>query len=60
MTWRNDPMTEKQKTLISELQEMSEFPLPKFTGTTKGEASDWLDENIGKAHECMDRYEMSH
>lgn len=59
-TWRDDPVTEKQRKLIFELCEFSEFPLPPFTGKTKGEASDWIDANIKKAHECMDLYEMSH
>lgn len=59
MNWRNEPMTEKQKELIAEMQEFSEFPLSEFNGKTKGEASDWIDKNIKKAHETMNLYEMS-
>lgn len=42
MDWRNDPITKKQKEYIEEMQEKSELPLPKFNGTTKGEASDYI------------------
>lgn len=52
--WRNDPMTEKQRRLIFEMNEFSEFPLPTFHGTTKGEASDWIDQNMSRAHEHFD------
>ena len=48
--WRNDPITEKQKQYIAEMQEFSEFPLPPFTGTTKGEASDYINKYIKQAH----------
>ena len=60
MNWRDEPVTEKQRRLIAEMQEFSEFPLPAFNGRTKGEASDWIDQNMRKAHETMDRYESSH
>lgn len=60
MEWRNEPMTAKQRDLIAEMNEMSQFPLPKFEGTTKGEASDYINANLKKSFECMDLYEMSH
>lgn len=51
MKWRDEPITEKQAALIAEMNEFSEYPLPRFTGKTKGEASDWIDKNIRLAHE---------
>ena len=60
MNWRKEPITEKQEKLIAEMCEMSEFPLEQFTGTTKGEASDWIDRNMKKAHETIDQYEATH
>ena len=52
--WRSDLPTEKQIAYIKELQEFSEFPLPKFEGKTKGEASDYIDKWNKKAHEKFD------
>lgn len=52
--------TEKQLKLIAEMQEFSEFPIPRFDGTTKQEASEYIDKWLSKSHECMDLYEMSH
>lgn len=40
MNWRSDEATHKQLNLIKELE--AEFG-EKFTGTTKGEASDYID-----------------
>ena len=42
------------------MQEFSEFMLPKFEDGTKGDASDWINQNMRKAHEIIDRYESSH
>ena len=44
-------MTEKQKELIEKMQELSDFPIPKFTGKTKGEASDYIERHGQQAHE---------
>ncbi|MBR3239128.1 MAG: hypothetical protein IKF99_11890 [Oscillospiraceae bacterium] len=52
--WRNDPATEKQLAYIQEMQEFSDFPIPQFTGDTKGEASDYIDRWSGTAHESAD------
>lgn len=52
--WRILPITDKQKKLIDEMNEFSVFPLPKFTGKTRGEASDYIDANIAKSHEGFD------
>lgn len=41
--WRNEPITQKQKDYILEIQEMSDFYLPEFYGKTKGEASDYIN-----------------
>ena len=49
--WRNDPITVKQKECIKEMQEFSHYPLPKFKGKTKGEASDYIDKWSELAHE---------
>ena len=60
MSWRDKPITDKQMNFIIEMNEHSEFPLPLFVGKTRGEASDYINANIKKSHECMDVYEMSH
>lgn len=49
--WRNETMTEKQKQLIDDMQEFSCYNIPLFTGTTKGEASDYIDTYGKLAHE---------
>lgn len=51
MNWRQDPLTEKQKELIEKMQEFSYFPIPRFTGKTKGEASDYIERYGQQAHE---------
>lgn len=48
--WMNEPATEKQLAYILEMQEFSEFPLPKFEGKTKGEAAEYIDKHIKEAH----------
>ena len=53
MTWRDEKATENQLRYISELQEFSEYVIPVFTGTTKGEASDYIDKWSKKAHETI-------
>lgn len=52
--WRDDPATEKQLACIMEMQEFSDFPIPRFTGSTKGEASDYIDRWSKRAHEAFD------
>ena len=52
--WRNDPVTEKQLAYIQEMHDFSDFPIPVFTGTTKGEASDFIDRWSKVAHERFD------
>lgn len=54
MNWRNDPVTEKQINYIKEMNEFSDFPIPKFTGKTKGEASDYINRYQKLAHERFD------
>ena len=41
-SWRDDPITQKQREFIEGAMDYSPYPLPKFEGTTKGEASDWI------------------
>lgn len=56
----SDKATEKQLRYIAELQEFSEYPLPAFTGTTKKEASDYIDKWAKLAHRTLvDAYEES-
>ena len=52
--WRNDPATEKQLSYIQEMQEFSDFPIPAFAGSTKGEANDYIDRWSAAAHESAD------
>lgn len=42
MTWRDDPITDKQAKFIEVIQEYSYYNPPRFTGTTKGEAADYI------------------
>ena len=49
--WRDKDVTEKQKQYILEMNEFSEYPLPAFKGTTRGEASDYIDKWSKLAHE---------
>jgi len=57
--WRSKPITEKQKKYIEEMHEFSEYPLPTFEGTTRGEASDYIDKWTKFAHEYLvDPYEI--
>lgn len=55
--WRNDKITEKQMNYIIEMNEFSDFPLPVFSGTTKGEASDYINKYQQLAHERFDSNE---
>lgn len=52
--WRDEPATEKQIAYIQEMHEFSEFPIPYFSGTTKGEASDYINRWSKTAHEKFD------
>ena len=49
--WRIDPITEKQKECIADMMEFSAYPIPRFTGTTKGEAADYIEKYGKLAHE---------
>ena len=49
--WRLRPITEKQKECIADMQEYSQYPIPVFTGTTRGEASDYIEKWGELAHE---------
>ena len=52
--WRNKPITDKQKKLICEMNEFSEFPIPKFTGSNRGDASDYINKYLSKSKEHFD------
>lgn len=56
--WRNDKVTEKQLEYILEMREHSEYSLPEFTGTTKGEAADYINRWTKLAHES--RWAIEH
>lgn len=51
MNWRLEPLTKKQKELIEAMQDFSCFPIPRFTGETRGEASDYIARYGQQAHE---------
>lgn len=40
--WKDKEITEKQRACIADMQEFSMYPLPKFTGTTRGEANEYI------------------
>lgn len=51
--WRNDPITEKQEQMIATIEEnaiMNDAFIPPFSGNTKGEASDYIDNYIYACH----------
>ena len=51
-------MTEKQKKLIFEMMEFSDYPLSPINlkTATKREASEWIDENWELAHTRADKF----
>lgn len=51
-------MTEKQKKLILEMMEFSDYPLSSIDlkTATKKEASEWIDKNWKLAHERTDKF----
>lgn len=51
--WRDEPATEKQLRYCDEIYENSEYSPPRFTGTTKGEASDYIEKHANLAHESL-------
>lgn len=51
MDWRSKPITDKQMEIINDMMEFTAYPIPKFTGTTRGEAADYIDEYGKLAHE---------
>ena len=53
MSWRDDPITDKQDALIAQIEEdacMNDAFIPPFQGKTKGEASDYISAFIGASH----------
>ena len=43
MNWRDLPITENQRDFIADIMEFSAYHPPRFNGTTRGEASDYID-----------------
>ena len=54
MNWREKEPTQKQIEYIQSMMEFSGYPIPRFTGTTRGEASDYIDKYEKIAHENVD------
>jgi len=52
MNWRSDTPTYKQLNLIKDIED--EFG-ERFTGTTKGEAADYIDKWLKTAKQDVDR-----
>ena len=53
MSWRDDPITDKQDALIAQIEEdacMNGAFIPPFQGKTKGEASDYISAFIRASH----------
>lgn len=53
MSWRDDPITEKQEALIAQIEEdacMNNAFIPPFQGNTKGEACDYIGNFIDACH----------
>ena len=56
MSWREEPITEKQKAMMASMREnaaMNGAMLSYFDGKTKGEASDWISKNIGEQYRSL-------
>lgn len=56
MSWRDDPITEKQESMIAQIEEdacMNDAWIPPFTGATKGEACDYIGNFIGVVHRAF-------
>ena len=56
MSWRDDPITEKQEELIAQIEEdacMNNAFIPPFHGKTKGEASDWISAFNGQQYHSL-------
>ena len=51
MDWRDKPITNKQMELINDMMEFTAYPIPKFTGKTRGEGADYIDKYGKLAHE---------
>lgn len=49
--WRDKQITDKQRELIKTIEEFSCYNPPRFTGTTRGEASDYIDKYAELAFE---------
>lgn len=53
MAWRDEPATELQLAYIAEMQEFSPYPIARFNGTTRGDASDYIDRWKEMSHKSM-------
>lgn len=53
MSWKDEPYTEKQRCYIEDIYDYSEYQPPMFTGTTKGEAAEYIDKYGKLAHESL-------
>ena len=51
--WRSDPITEKQEQMIANIEEdamMNGAIIPLFSGKTKGDACDYINNYIHASH----------
>lgn len=51
--WQDEPITEKQRQYIAEMEEFSIFGLPHFEGKTKGDAAEYIDKYRELAHKDL-------
>lgn len=49
MNWRDKEPTKKQLDLIRDIEDYSPYMPPKFKGTTRGEAADYIDKHVKDA-----------
>lgn len=53
ISWRDKEPTKKQLDLIAEMQEFSEYLLPLFTGSNRGDAFDYIQKHGELSHESI-------
>lgn len=62
-SWRNDPITDKQKEMIDSIHNACEYlggSLDVFNGTTKGEACDYISKHAHLLKIASDLYSVEH
>jgi len=62
-SWRNDPITDKQKEMINSIYNACKYlgdNLNEFKGTTKGEACDYISKYSHFLQMASDSYALEH